>query len=321
MWVDFIAGSCDYSIQRSVGQSMRCCESCGDKVLMNNLVELFVEHLKSERNSAKNTVESYVFDLNDFCDHVDISGEVKESDVVAYLEKLNAKQLRTSSIKRKLSALRQFFKFLYQEQLIEADPTIFIQQPKHRRPFPRVIGEDAVLKLQNATLQFGSRADQVRAQLILYLLYGSGLRVSELTTLKRNLIVDSKFIRILGKGSKERIIPFTRNLLPLLEEWNSLGEASIWMFPGPKPSKHITRQRIFQILKQLAAFAKLDPRKISPHVLRHAFATHLLENGADLISLKKMLGHQDISTTEIYTHVSYKKLKKIMETHHPLARK
>ncbi|MDR3186905.1 MAG: tyrosine-type recombinase/integrase [Holosporaceae bacterium] len=287
---------------------------------MNNLVELFVEHLKSERNSSKNTVESYISDLDDFGNHVDLKGEIKEGDIIAYLAKLDAKQLRTSSIKRKLSTLRQFFKFLCQEELIKDDPTVFIHQPKHRRPIPRVVDEETVLKLQNAILQFGTRMEQVRAQLILYLLYGSGLRVSELICLKRNAIVDSKFIRILGKGGKERIIPFTRSLLPVLEEWNSLGGMSAWMFPSPNSPKHITRQRIFQILRQLAAFAELDPKKISPHVLRHAFATHLLDNGADLLSLKKMLGHQDIATTEIYTHVSHKKLIKTVEDFHPLGK-
>ncbi|MDR2068211.1 MAG: tyrosine-type recombinase/integrase [Holosporaceae bacterium] len=287
---------------------------------MNNLVELFIEHLKSERNSSKNTVESYILDLDDFGSRVDLNEEVKESAIISYLEKLNAKGLRTSTIKRRLSALRQFFKFLCQEKLIETDPTIFIHQPKHRRPIPRVIDEEAALKLQNAVLHLATRTDRIRAQLIMYLLYGSGLRVSELISLKRNTIVSSKFIRILGKGDKERTIPFVKRLLPILEEWNSLGGKSIWMFPSTNPAKHISRQRIFQILKQVAALAGLDPKKISPHVLRHAFATHLLDNGADLLSLKKMLGHQDISTTEIYTHVSRKKLAKIMEEFHPLAK-
>ncbi|MDR2781884.1 MAG: tyrosine recombinase [Holosporaceae bacterium] len=282
------------------------------------LIEVFVEHLRSERNSSDNTVESYVFDLADFSNFVDSADFIAEDDIVKYLAYLKEKQFSVSTIKRKLSAMRQFFKFLYQEELISTDPMNFIHQPKHKRPLPKIISEEMVVKLQNATVCL-KYEEKVRADLMLYLLYGSGLRVSELISLKQNSIVDSKFVRIFGKGSKERIVPLAHKVLSLAEEWKIICEQSIWLFPSVNPVKHITRQRVFQILKQIAALSGIDPTKISPHVLRHAFATHILDNGADLLSVKKMLGHQDISTTEIYTHVSRKKLRDVIEKYHPLS--
>ncbi|MDR1333674.1 MAG: tyrosine recombinase [Holosporaceae bacterium] len=284
-----------------------------------DFLEIFVEHLRSERNSSKNTVESYVLDLLDFGNFVKTdASSVTENDVVDYLSYLREKQFRTSSVKRKLSALRQFFKFLYEEEIISNNPMNFIHQPKHTRPLPKIISEEMVTKLQNAT-NFFSYEDKVRADLMLYLLYGSGLRVSELISLKQNSIVNAQFVRIFGKGSRERIVPLAHRVLSLVEEWKMVCPKSVWLFPSVNSEKHITRQRVFQILKQIAAFSGVDPTKVSPHVLRHAFATHILDNGADLLSVKKMLGHQDISTTEIYTHVSRKKLKEIVSKCHPLS--
>ncbi|MDR0968799.1 MAG: tyrosine recombinase [Holosporaceae bacterium] len=286
---------------------------------MNRFVELFVEYLKSERNASPNTVQSYVLDLSDFESFISLDGAIEEKDIVSYLSKLQEKNLQTSSVKRKLSSLRQFFKFLRREELISNDPMRFIRQPKYKRPLPKIVSEETITKLQNAT-SFLECEEKIRADLILCLLYGSGLRVSELISLKRNSIVDSQFIRIFGKGSKERIVPLARRALSLMEEWKIVAAKSIWLFPSVNPAKHITRQRVFQILKQIAAFSGIDPAKISPHVLRHAFATHILDNGADLLSVKKMLGHSDISTTEIYTHVAQKRLKEVIKKYHPLSR-
>jgi integrase/recombinase XerD len=285
---------------------------------MHNFVELFVEYLRSERNASKNTVCSYVYDLSDFAAFIDLKNPIEEQDIIRYLSKLKENNFQTSSVKRKLSALRQFFKFLRLEKLIANDPMKFIRQPKCERPLPKIISEDTVKKLQNAT-NFLKYEEKMRADLMLYLLYGSGLRVSELISIKRNSIVDSKFIRIFGKGSKERIVPLASRVLSLMQEWDGVCGKSVWVFPSVNPAKHITRQRVFQILKQIAAFSGIDPTKISPHVLRHAFATHILDNGADLLSVKKMLGHRDIATTEIYTHVATKKLKEVIEKYHPLA--
>ena len=288
--------------------------------MQQNFLELFIEYIKSEGNASHNTVESYVLDLLDFHKHINNIGEVYEEDIKRYLSVLHEKKLKTSTIKRRMSALRQFFKFLYTEELVSNDPMQFIQQPKHKRPLPKIISEDTVEKMRNATALL-EYPDNIRADLILCFLYGSGLRVSELISIKRNSIVDKKFIRIVGKGSKERIVPISSKVLPLVNEWISNCAPSVWMFPSTNTQKHITRQRIFQILKKIAELSGIDAAKISPHVLRHAFATHILDNGADLISVKKMLGHQEISTTEIYTHVSKKKLTQVVRTLHPLAKK
>lgn len=288
--------------------------------MSQNFIELFVEYLKSERNASLNTVQSYILDLKDFCYLFDCTKKISEQDINIYLSKLNERELKTSSIKRKLSVLKQFFKFLYREELINYDPLQFIHQPKHKRPLPKIVDENVVTKLQYATRLF-EYPENLRLELMLYLLYGSGLRVSELIALKRNAIIDSKFIRIFGKGSKERIVPIASKVLPLAQEWTHVCKDSHWLFPSVNNNKHITRQRVFQLLKQLAMFAGVEVKSISPHVLRHAFATHILDNGADLLSVKKMLGHQEISTTEIYTHVTRKKLKEVVNKYHPLSSK
>jgi integrase/recombinase XerD len=285
---------------------------------VHNFIELFIEYLRSERNASSNTVQSYILDLSDFSNLIDLDKSVQEEDIILYLSKLKEKQLQTSSIKRKLSALKQFFKFLYQEELIANNPMKFIRQPKHKRPLPKIISEETMIKLQNAT-NFLKYEEKIRADLIICFLYGSGLRVSELIAIKRNSMVDSKFIRIFGKGNKERIVPLAHSVSFLMKDWENISPKSVWVFPSVNPLKHITRQRVFQILKQIAAISGVDTTKISPHVLRHAFATHILDNGADLLSVKKMLGHQEISTTEIYTHVTRKKLKEVIKKYHPLS--
>ena len=287
---------------------------------MHKYLESFLEFLKSERNVSKNTVQSYFLDLQDFLAHVDINTEVTEEKVISYLEVLKDKDFQISTIKRKISALRQFFRFLVAEELIEKNPMTFIRQPKSHRVLPKIISESAVKKLREATLSF-SLKEQIRADLILYLLYGSGLRVSELISLKTNSFVEDRFIRIFGKGQKERIVPITYQVNELLKQWSEIKPFSMWLFPSRNPEKHVTRQRIFQLIKKIAAISGIDPEKVSPHVLRHAFATHILDHGADLLIVKKMLGHESISTTEIYTHVSRAKLKEVVNKYHPLAKK
>lgn len=285
---------------------------------MHRYLELFLEFLKSERNVAKNTVQSYLLDLQDFLAHVDIDTEVTEEKIINYLEILKQKDFQVSTVKRKISAMKQFFRFLVAEDLIEKNPMTFIRQPKSCRALPKILSEDSVKKLREATSNFPLE-EQIRADLILYLLYGSGLRVSELISLKMNSFVENKFIRIFGKGRKERIVPITHQVVELLKQWSDIKPFSTWVFPSRNPEKHITRQRIFQLIKQIATISGIDPAKVSPHVLRHAFATHVLDHGADLLSVKKMLGHESISTTEIYTHVSRAKLKEVVNEYHPLS--
>ena len=288
---------------------------------MHKYIELFSESLKSERNSSENTVQSYLLDLEDFEKYVSLDSEVTKDDITEYLKNLNERGYKVSSIKRKLSALKQFFKFLYAEEIIKQDPMAFVSQPKKVRALPKIVSEDEIDRLRNATKFMPTYEEQIRMDLILYLLYGSGLRVSELITLKTNSFVDGKFIRIVGKGRKERIVPMASKICELLAEWQAINSDSQWVFPSVSSEKHITRQRVFQLIKQMARLSGIDASKISPHVLRHAFATHILDHGADLLSVKKMLGHQDISTTEIYTHVSRSRLKNIVNKFHPLQKK
>lgn len=284
---------------------------------MHRYLELFLEYLKSERNVSKNTFQSYFLDLQDFLNYIDIDSKVTEEKVINYLEILKNKDFQVSTIKRKISALKQFFRFLVAEELIEKNPMTFVRQPKSHRALPKTISEDTVKKLRKATSSFPLE-EQIRADLILYLLYGSGLRVSELISLKMNSFLEDKFIRIFGKGRKERIVPVTYQVNELLKQWDEIKPCSIWLFPSKNPEKHITRQRIFQLIKKIAAISGVDSEKVSPHVLRHAFATHVLDHGADLLSVKKMLGHESISTTEIYTHVSRSRLKEVVNKYHPL---
>lgn len=283
-------------------------------------IEMFIEHLRSELNSSENTIASYLFDLKDFENFIKDKSDITEEDIKAYLKNLNYRGLKTTTIKRHLDALHHYFKFLYDEEIITKDPTEFIHRPKPERPLPKIISEDATRKLIEAT-EFLDGLDSTRGKLILYLLYGSGLRVSELISLKYSNFIGERFIRIVGKGSKERTIPMTSNITELLSFWRENSPQSIWLFPSRNPQNHVTRQRIFQILKKIATIANLDVTKISPHVLRHAFATHILDHGADLLSVKRMLGHRNISTTEIYTHVTQSHLKEVVQKYHPLTTK
>lgn len=288
-----------------------------EKPLIHKYLELFIEFLKSERNLGSSTIQSYLTDLKDFSSKVDLDSEITETDITKYIDELKEKGFQSVSITRKVSALRQFFQFLVTEELITKNPMTFIKQAKNRRTLPKIVSEDAVTRLKEAISLFPEE-EQTRLELILYLLYGSGLRVTELVSLKANAFIDNKFIRILGKGKKERIVPIAHHVLILLDQWKQIKPESIWLFPSINTEKHITRQRVFQLLKKLASLSGIDPTKISPHVLRHAFATHVLDHGADLLSVKKMLGHESISTTEIYTHVSRSRLRKVVNKYHPL---
>ncbi len=287
---------------------------------MHKYLELFFESLKSERNASNNTIQSYMLDLEDFVKSVSFDHNITSNEIENYIRGLFQKGFKTSSIKRKMSALKQFFKFLYSEEIISENPMTFINQPKKVRSLPKIISEEEVKLLRESTKYLPTYEEQVRMDLILYLLYGSGLRVSELISLKYNSFVENKFIRLIGKGRKERIVPMASKVIKLLSVWHKICKDSVWLFPSSNPQKHITRQRVFQLIKQITDLSGIDKNKISPHVLRHAFATHILDHGADLLSVKKMLGHRDISTTEIYTHVSRSKLKEIVHKFHPLQR-
>lgn len=291
---------------------------------MNNFIELFLEYLRSERNVAENTVASYELDLNHFFTNVNIDvKDVSHSDIMSYLILLDDGGFKSSSIRRKLSAFSHFFKFLQGEEIIDNNPMFLIARPRNERKLPKIIDSNMIANIENAIATLPEK-ERLRSELIFYLLYGSGLRVSELISIKLAAFVDGKnFIKIYGKGNKERIVPIASRLQHLVEDLKICCRMdSVWVFPSLRaPQKHITRQRVFQIIKDIAASAGIDKDKISPHVFRHAFATHILNNGADLLSVKKILGHKDIATTEIYTHVDYKKLQETVVKHHVLSKK
>lgn len=286
-------------------------------------IDRFLEMMAAERGAARNTLAAYRRDLEQASRFA--KGRLAQADA-AMLRRIMAdyRSLAASSAARKLSALRQFFAFLADEGERADNPALDIARPATRRPLPRVLTHDDVERLfaQAGEEAAGEAppAAAVRQLLLLELLYGSGLRASELVSLPRRAVAGERaFLIVRGKGDKERLVPLSDRARDALDRWLPLaGAGSPWLFPSGKG--HLTRVRLFQLLRDLAARAGLDPAAISPHVLRHAFATHLLEGGADLRALQLMLGHADIATTEIYTHVDSRRLVELVNRRHPLAR-
>lgn len=301
-------------------------------------LSLFIEMLMAERGAASHTIDAYTRDLADFlaflaCKKTE-AAMATANHVRAYLEVLAADGLAPTSRSRKLSAIRQFFRFLLAEGVRKDDPTSAIDSPRRGRPLPKVLSlaeVDALIQAAKkacaANLEGAARLRAYRLNALLETLYASGLRVSELVGLPRNVLaVDDRVLTITGKGGRERLVPLNRAArealsayLALLAQEEAL-KASAFLFPSGAGAQHITRQRFGQELKALALAAGLDPATVSPHVLRHAFASHLLERGADLRTVQQLLGHADISTTQIYTHVIEERLRRLVEEHHPLAK-
>ncbi|ODS02045.1 recombinase XerD [Methyloceanibacter marginalis] len=293
--------------------------------------------LMAERGAAAHTIDAYTRDISDFLAFLaakkSSAAKASADNVRAYLESLAGKGLAPTSRARKLSAIRQFFRFLLGEGLRADDPTSAIDSPKLGRPLPKILSLSEVETLiETAKLACDTSAEgaprrrALRLYALLETLYASGLRVSELIALPRNVLAaDDRVLTITGKGGRERLVPLNEAArgalaahLVLLEDDEGLA-ASLWLFPTGDGGQHITRQRLGQELKGLALAANLDPARVSPHVLRHAFASHLLERGADLRTVQQLLGHADISTTQIYTHVIEERLRRLVEQHHPLA--
>jgi integrase/recombinase XerD len=288
----------------------------------NTLIDRFLEMMAAERGASRNTLAAYKRDLEQAAERVRGSlGEAGADDLRALMA--GYASLAASSAARKLSALRQFFAFLLDEGERADNPALDIARPATRRPLPRILTHDDVERLfaQAGEEAAGEAppAQAVRMLLLLELLYGSGLRASELVSLPRRAVAGGReFLIIRGKGDKERLVPLSERARACLDRWLPLvADGSLWLFPSGKA--HLTRVRLFQMLRELAARAGIDPTAISPHVLRHAFATHLLEGGADLRALQLMLGHADIATTEIYTHVDSRRLVELVNRRHPLA--
>ncbi len=303
------------------------------------LIEAFIEMLSAERGASSNTLSSYQKDLDDFSRFCKSRGktliEVEAETISNHLAALAKQGYAASSQARKLSALRQFFKFLFSEGMRQDEPTGILDAPKQARPLPKVLGEKEVDQLiERAEQEAGNPKARPPAMLrakrllaLLEALYATGMRVSELVTLPQSASrKDAQFLIIRGKGEKERLVPLGQKAKQAIAGYRDARRAndkykdSPWLFPSSGAKGHFTRQAFARDLKALAIRAGMKPQKISPHVLRHAFASHLLQNGADLRSVQQLLGHADISTTQIYTHVLEERLRQLVEQHHPLAK-
>ncbi len=282
-------------------------------------VESFLAMLAAQRGAAANTLAAYRRDLAGAAEAIGPLAAAGRDDI----GKLGAAwtDLAPSSLARKASALRQFFGFLIDEGVREDDPSSALPRPRARRPLPRLLGHQEIAALF-VTAEEDARAatpEGVRSLAFLELLYGSGLRATELVSLPLSAVPrDAPFLTITGKGSVQRMVPVSARAVRALADWLTVrGKGGRFVFPSPRGS-HLSRVRLFQLLRDLALRAGLDPEKVSPHVLRHAFATHLLEGGADLRVLQTLLGHADIATTQIYTHVDSARLVALVNQRHPL---
>jgi len=295
----------------------------------------FLEMLAAERGASKNTLESYGRDLADFAEFSgrrNRSPEKADTRIIRdYLAHLSSAGLAPRTAARRLSALRQFFRFLYAERIRDDDPAAAVDSPRLGRTIPKYLSEEQVETLLKAA-ELHSGADGKRLCAMLEILYASGLRVTELVGLPVvALSRDGHMLTVRGKGGKERMVPVGDAARAAIEGYLEVRERFIpkalsdtgspFLFPSRGRSGHLTRVRFSQMLKELAAEAGIEPKKVSPHVLRHSFASHLLAHGADLRALQQMLGHADISTTQIYTHVLDERLKRLVETAHPMSRK
>jgi integrase/recombinase XerD len=290
--------------------------------------------MAAEQISAANTLESYGRDLDDFSRFLTGRNRAPESagasQIKAYIKNLWDAGMAPSTVARRLSALRRFFGFLYAERIRSDDPTATIDTPKQGRTLPKCLTEEQVEQLLDAAIA-REGADGIRLVAMLEIMYATGLRVSELVGLPTaSLPRDKRYLIVKGKGQKERMVPLSdpardaifeyekvrKNYIP---KGRSAGKAETRLFPSRGKEGHLTRARVAQMMKDLAVEAGIDRRMVSPHVLRHSFASHLLAHGADLRSLQQMLGHSDISTTQIYTHVLDERLKALVNDAHPLA--
>jgi integrase/recombinase XerD len=309
------------------------------------LINLFLDMLAAEQGAGPNTLDAYRRDLTDFSEFLARSGQAfagaETQGLRDYLADLDGRGFKSSSVARRLSAMRHLFRFLLNERIRSDDPAAILSGPKRGRGLPKVLSISDVDRLlthakartetpEAPTLQ---RLRAMRLYCLLEVLYATGLRVSELVALPLSAARrDARMIVVRGKGNKERLVPLNEPSRQAMADYLAAAEAlkpekkknaagSKWLFPSFGESGHLTRQHFARDLKELAASAGLAPRLVSPHVLRHAFASHLLHNGADLRIVQTLLGHTDISTTQIYTHVVEERLKSLVRDLHPLAEK
>lgn len=293
--------------------------------------QAFIEMLSAERGASKNTEAAYSADLKDleaFLARRKQKPVTANADALrAYFKSLDYLGMTSRTVARRLSVIRQLFRFLLAERLREGDPASTLDSPRLGRSLPKVLSRVEVDRLIEAAQTKGG--DGGRMETLLEILYGTGLRVSELVTLPLAAAErDPAMLVVRGKGGKDRQVPLSDLARAAIAKWLHVrsatlaeGETSRYLFPSRGRTGHLTRQRFAQLLKEAALAAGIDPARVSPHVLRHAFASHLLEAGADLRSVQLMLGHADIATTQIYTHVIPEKLRSLVEDNHPLARR
>jgi integrase/recombinase XerD len=299
------------------------------------LIELFLDMLAAERGASTNTLAAYRRDLADFLVAIlakrgSIASAATE-DLRGYLQQLSERGFAAASVARRLSVIRQLYRFLYAEGLRSDDPAGILEGPKRGRPLPKVLSVEEVDRLLTATKPMSpaeppqTRLRRLRLACLLETLYATGLRVSELVSLPASAARgNARMIAVRGKGDKERLVPLNEAAKRAIAEYRSLLAqlypelAGKWLFPSFGESGHLTRQHFARELKELASAAGFEPGRVSPHVLRHAFASHLLHNGADLRIVQTLLGHTDISTTQIYTHVLDERLKSLVRDLHPL---
>jgi integrase/recombinase XerD len=302
------------------------------------LIELFLDMLAAERGAGDNTLSAYRNDLGDLAAHLRAArstiARATTDDLRGFLKSLAERGFKSSSLARRLSAVRQLYRFLYAEAKRSDDPAAVLEGPKRGRPLPKVLSIAEVDQLltrartdaENVELAHGQRLRAARLLCLLEVVYATGMRVSELVALPASAARrDQKMLVVRGKGGKERLVPLNQAAKRAMTEYLNLrgdGERkapSKWLFPSFGEQGHLTRQHFARELKMLGSSCGIAPERLSPHVLRHAFASHLLHNGADLRAVQTLLGHADISTTQIYTHVLEERLKTLVRDLHPLA--
>ena len=296
-------------------------------------VKQFLQMMAVERNAAKPTLEAYGRDLDDLADVLQVTASgllaVSEAGLSQYFTSLSERGLSGATTQRKRSAIRQFYRFCVAENLCGADPSRKIAAARKGLTLPKILSRDEVDSLIAACAEKNPH-QAVRLECLIEMAYASGMRISELVGLRLDAVQrDPAFLIIKGKGGVERLVPLNPSARAAIREYLDIRDAfvpvgdknNVFLFASRGADGHLTRRRVGQLLDEAAINAGIDPARVSPHVLRHAFATHLLEGGADLRTVQTLLGHADISTTQIYTHVAGERLREVVESHHPLAKR
>ena len=301
---------------------------------VNPLIDSFLNMLVAERGATVNTVSAYLNDISHFKKYLtenEIDSKIEscsKDSISNYIKYLSKNGLNPRTATRRLSSLRQFFLFLQSENHRSDNPTNNVDGPRQIKSLPKLLSEEEVKQLFEQANQIVG-PEGIRLVCLLEIVYAAGLRVSELIRLPNTALAqDQNILLVRGKGGKERLVPLTISAIDSINAYREVrhvflksNRESKFLFPSRSKEGFLTRRRVGQLLKELAIASNIKPEKVSPHVLRHAFATHLLDHGADLRSLQKMLGHADISTTQIYTHVLSKRLMSVVSSHHPLTKK